>query len=217
VVGQIDLELPDCLPILGYGLFSSGPDRQRRAPAGPEDSGGGCLPLPALLARLLLAFAIEFERESELSLAISANVLRVLDEKGVRVRDLPLLTGVSKEAVGMAVGVLQKKHIAEVGPDQTGSRTRLVRLTPNGREAQDAYRQLLIVMEERWQARFGKNVILNLRESLEALASEPPAQTSPLFRGLEPYPDGWRASVPKPNTLPHYPMVLHRGGFPDGS
>jgi hypothetical protein len=35
--------------------------------------------------------------------------------------------------------------------------------------------------------------------------------------GLEPYPDGWRASVRRPETLPHFPMVMHRGGFPDGS
>ena len=40
---------------------------------------------------------------------------------------------------------------------------------------------------------------------------------SPLFAGLEPYPDGWRAAVRPPATLPHYPMVLHRGGYPDGS
>jgi len=33
--------------------------------------------LPALLSRVLLSFALECERESELSLAISANVLRV--------------------------------------------------------------------------------------------------------------------------------------------
>jgi hypothetical protein len=51
----------------------------------------------------------------------------------------------------------------------------------------------------------------------EALVGDATADSSPLFRGLEPYPDGWRASVRKPNTLPHYPMVLHRGGFPDGS
>jgi len=33
--------------------------------------------LSALLSRVLLAFAIDFERESDLSLAISANVVRV--------------------------------------------------------------------------------------------------------------------------------------------
>ncbi|MGB7741631.1 MAG: hypothetical protein WBL41_02645 [Terracidiphilus sp.] len=40
---------------------------------------------------------------------------------------------------------------------------------------------------------------------------------SPLLQGLHPYPDNWRASLPMPEVLPHFPMVLHRGGFPDGS
>jgi hypothetical protein len=39
----------------------------------------------------------------------------------------------------------------------------------------------------------------------------------PLFLALEPYPGNWRARVRPPATLPHYPMVLHRGGYPDGS
>ena len=36
-------------------------------------------------------------------------------------------------------------------------------------------------------------------------------------QGMQPYPDGWRASVRALPTLPLYPMVLHRGGYPDGS
>jgi hypothetical protein len=51
----------------------------------------------------------------------------------------------------------------------------------------------------------------------QRLVASPPAELPPLFRGLEPYPDGWRASVPRPEGLPHYPMVTHRGVFPDGS
>jgi hypothetical protein len=90
-------------------------------------------------------------------------------------------------------------------------------LTPKGRKAQDKYRQLLWAMEERWQARFGEQAIGRLGELLEQLAVGPAEQQSPLFRGLEPYPESWRASVPRPEVLPHYPMVLHRGGFPDGS
>jgi len=27
----------------------------------------------------------------------------------------------------------------------------------------------------------------------------------------------WRAKFRRPEVLPHYPMVLHRGGYPDGS
>ncbi len=173
--------------------------------------------LAALLARVLLAFAIEFERESDLSLAISANVLRVLDEKGVRVRDLPLLTGVSKEAISVAMGILRKKRMAVLETDPEGSRAKIARLTAEGREAQEAYREMLGAIEVRWRQRFGEDVVRRQRESLERLVGGGTAETSPLFGGLEPYPEGWRASVRKPQTLPHYPMVLHRGGFPDGS
>jgi hypothetical protein len=116
----------------------------------------------------------------------------------------------------MALGVLQKRGAVVAGPGPSGSRAKVVRLTPKGREAQDSYRQLLGVIDERWQARFGKQTIRTLRGLLERLAGEPGAQSSPLFLGLEPHPEGWRASVRKPATLPHYPMVLHRGGFPDG-
>ncbi len=229
LISQIDVELPDCLPILRYGLFSRehhpGDDRslgmstdhERRMLVGDGNGSTSRLTLSVLLSRVLLAFAIEFERESDVSLAISANILRVLNEQEVRVRDLPLLTGVSKEAISMAMGILQEGHLALVEPDPTGSRFKVVRLTPKGREALDAYYQLLGVLEKRWQSRFGKDNIQNLRKLLEHLVGDATAQLSPLFKGLEPYPDGWRAAVRKPDTLPHYPMVLHRGGFPDGS
>ncbi len=219
VTGRLDIELPDCLPILGYGLYSknlsdhSGSDRSRRSRL---QKTAGCmrarkdrredLPLSALLSRVLLAFAIEFERESDLSLAIAANLLRVLNEKGMPVRDLPLVTGVSKESLSMAMGVLEKKHIVIV---ESHNRAKIVRLTRKGQELQDASGALIGAIERRWQSRFGTD---NLRESLERLVND-----AELRAGLEPYPDNWRASVRKPETLPHYPMVLHRGGFPDGS
>lgn len=217
VARQFDVELPDCLPILRYELLSIAAHYERRERTGGEDRIGAQFLLPTLLSRVLLMFAIDFERESDLSLAISANILRVLDEHGVRLRDLPLLSGVSKEAISMAIGILQKKHLAVEEPDPAGSRFKIVRLTTEGKKAQVAYRQMLIAIEERWQARYGEDTIRTLREVLKRLVGEPTAELSPLFRGLESYPDGWRASVPRPDTLPHYPMVLHRGGFPDGS
>ena len=108
----------------------------------------------------------------------------------------------------MALGILQKKHVAVLEEDST-SRGKVARLTAKGRQAQDAYRKLIGAVEERWNSRFGED-IAQLRDVLTRLAGG-------LFLGLEPYPDGWRASVPQPAVLPHYPMVLHRGGFPDGS
>jgi hypothetical protein len=113
--------------------------------------------------------------------------------------------------------ILQGKYLAVVEPDPTGGRAKVARLTTKGQDATDAYRRLLGVIEAAMETRFGADSIRALREPLERLVGEPTAQGSPLFHGLEPYPDGWRAAVRRPNLLPHYPMVLHRGGFPDGS
>jgi DNA-binding MarR family transcriptional regulator len=225
---QIDLDLPDCLPILQFGLFNRAAGNfKRRAQTKRDDEITSRLSLSGFLSRVLLAFTIEFESESDLSLAICANVLRVLNEKGVRARELPALSGVSKESISMAMGILQKAKLAAVESEADAARTRRVLLTAKGQRAQDAYRKLLAAIEVRWQTHFGEKTITNLRGSLEKLAlapsvgdrsaSEPDAGQSPLFRCLEPYPGNWRAKRPSPTTLPHFPMVLHRGGFPDGS
>jgi hypothetical protein len=172
------------------------------------------LPLWALLSRALLACAIEFETETERSLAISANLLRVLTPDGVRTRDIAALAGISKEAVAMAMGVLTKNRLAAQGPDPAGGRWKVTRLMPAGTRAQRSYHDLTGAIEERWRERSGAGAVSGLRAGLEPLAV---GDAPPLLRGLEPYPDGWRARAGRPAVLPHYPMVLHRGGYPDGS
>jgi DNA-binding MarR family transcriptional regulator len=145
---------------------------------------------------------------------MSSNALRLIGQEGARVRDRPRLSGVSKEAIAMSLGRLEERGLAFVQPESAGSRVKILRLTPKGRIAQDAYHRLILDVEPRWQARFGKDVVRNLRESLERLDGDATAHHSPLFRGLEPYPNGWRAAAPRPEGLPHYPMVLHRGRLP---
>jgi DNA-binding MarR family transcriptional regulator len=199
---QIHLPLPDCLPILKHGLYSR-VETQTTSAAEPASQ-----ELPALFARILLLFAIEFERNPGLSLAISANVLRILDDEGVRVRDLPALSGVSKEAINMAMGILEKGGFAVVETDTSGRPTKITRLTPKGVKAQAAFHKRIAVLEEAWQDRYSNPTPDALRQRLASLS---------FLDGLTPYPDGWRATVPTPQTLPHYPMVLHRGGYPDGS
>lgn len=223
LASQFNNNLPECLPILGYGLFSRQqfPDMlspiAQRVPSGSMEKSAH-LPLSALLSQVLLALAVNFERGSELPLAICANILRVLDEQGIQARDLPHHSGVSKEAISMAMGTLDKRQLVVTGPDPAGGRFKVLRLTSRGREAQEEYLRRLSAIEKRWQERIDKNNSNNLRKSLEHLVGgKPAASQSPLFKGLEPYPDGWRAQLRRPDTLPHYPMILHRGGFPDGS
>jgi hypothetical protein len=69
-----------------------------------------------------------------------------------------------------------------------------------------------------------RDAVRRLREALRRLLD----QREALSHGLEPHPKGWRASkryaehtqalVADPlGRLPHHPMLLHRGGWPDGS
>jgi DNA-binding MarR family transcriptional regulator len=218
VVGQLDLDLPFYLPVVfpTQNGKAECPSADRPVIARNADD-ISTLDLSALVSRALLAFTIDFERASRISLPISANSLRVLTELGVRVRDLPRLTGVSKEANAMSVGFLARHGCVLVEPDPTARRGKLVRLTPKGLKAQEKYHRLLGVTEKGWEARFGEDGIATLREALERLVGDATADASPLLIGLEPYPDGWRASRRQTDQLPHYPMILHRGGFPDGS
>lgn len=145
-------------------------------------------PLPSLLSRVLLAFAIELEGKSEVSLAISANVLRLVGVKGIHVRDLPCLAGMSREAIAMSVTFLEKRGYAVMKPESPGSRAKVFVLTPKGRD--------------------GRNSCIQF---------DPTAQPSALFRGMELYHDGWRSSVCRPEGLPHPQWSCIAVVFPDGS
>jgi hypothetical protein len=101
-----------------------------------EESG---LPLAALLAKALFGFAIEFNRESDVPLALAANVLRVSSQEGVRVGDLPRLRGGSPETCAIGWGL---KPYVDAEPDPGGRRT-LARLTARGVQAQQTYLRLV--------------------------------------------------------------------------
>ncbi|HEY6489723.1 MAG: hypothetical protein WCC26_17195 [Terracidiphilus sp.] len=214
VAGQLDPALPCCMPILGYGLNHD--DRLTNL-SPPETAENEQRNLPELLAKVVVAFALDFERGSGLGLAIAANVLRVMYEKGVPVRDLPRRTGVSKESLKVALGFLGKRKLAAIERDPAGGPFMMARLTKTGAASQGICRALCASTEAQWQTRFGVEALEAVRGPLEELAGDGTPERSPLFRGLEPYPEGWRAKTRRPSTLPHFPMVLHRGGFPDGS
>ena len=155
VVENLDPTLPDCLPIFGYGLLTRREPRDKTK-AGPLSSAAGpapvgptgpaspsasalpacasvsALPLWALLSRTLVAFAAQYEAEPGPSLAISANIVRVLTADGVHIKDIPALGGVSRESVAMATGLLRKYGMGTEGPDPAGGRFKVIRLTPRG-------------------------------------------------------------------------------------
>jgi DNA-binding MarR family transcriptional regulator len=173
--------------------------------------------LSSLVSGVLWAFTRDLETASRMSMAIGANTLRVLRAEGVRVRDLPRLTGVSKEANAMSTGWLQRHGLVVLEPDPGAQRGKILRLTTKGRGAQRAFHDAVARTEEEWRSRPSRAALDGLRDALQTLVGSGQRATSPLSAGLEPHPDNWRAAVAPPDTLPHHPMVLHRGAYPDGS
>ena len=227
LLDHIDLDLPDGLPILHYGLFSRDPGHYKRRVQTKRDEDASRRPLSALLSCVLLAFTIEFERESDLSLAICANVVRVLNEKGVRARDLPVLSGVSKKSISMALGILQKAKLAVVESESDAGRTKLVLLTAKGQRAQDAYRKLLAAIEAR-----SPNALRSRNHQQSSRVAGELGHRSFVRKSLR--QRAWRRAVavipwpaavprqlaseaPEAHHAPHFSTVLHRGAFPDGS
>jgi DNA-binding MarR family transcriptional regulator len=214
---QFSGDFPDYLPILGYELLTSVPvlklqtSHEHRWIAPSKNT------LPALLSKILLAFATEFESESGLSLAVSANALRLAGDEGVRVQDLPRLSGVSKEATAMSLRRAQECGLGIVQSESPSSRVKVFVLTAKGKSARETYNELVWKIERKWKINFSADGVEKLREVLERMVGGPALEKSPLLEGLKPYPEGWRTSIPSPQSLPYYPMVLHRGGFPDGS
>jgi DNA-binding MarR family transcriptional regulator len=177
--------------------------------------------LTALLSAVLLSFTLDVEAEARISMAIGSNTLRVLqpciEAEPVSVRDLPRLTGVSKEANAMCAGWLARHGCVEVVPNPAANRGKVVRLTAKGRAAQSKHQRLLDSTETLWRTTYGAASLGHLVDALVPIVGDGTFAASPLAAGLEPSEGTWRASVSRPETLPHYPMVLHRGGYPDGS
>jgi hypothetical protein len=164
-------------------------------------------PLVALLGQVLTGFTIDYEQSSEASLPVGANLLRVLGSGPVRRRELPAMTGLSKEGVAMAVGYLQRSGLAAAATDHATA------LTPTGLRALEDYRTLSSRTEDQ-----------RLRDAL----GEVLAQRDALSASFVPGPGGWRGETPylaqtqrlvvdPIGALPWQPMVLHRGAWPDAN
>ena len=201
------LELPQYVPIVGGGNW-----KLADAISSGTREAESRLPLSALLSRALLAYTLEFERDSALALPLAANVVRVLEESGVPMSEVPQRGGISQEGVAIAMTALKKGGYVAV-------EEKTVRLTARGREAQERSQRLHAEVEP-WPPPLSGR----LRAALDVILDRPEL----LAVGLRPHAGGWRGTKPylaqteamldnPTGVLPHYPMVLHRGGWPDGS
>src|SRR5271170_1129455 len=184
VLNRVDLAMPEYLPILGYGLFSHILLGEMPPADVHSEAALAKMDLCTLLAKVLLAFTIEFEFDWKISLPISANVLRILSTQGTRVADLPRLSGIAKEGVAFATGWLERRDYAELEPYPKTGKGKLIRLTAKGEAAQQAYRRRLAIVDVRWHERFGEPMVSAFRESLMTLFHQKNGEQTALSEGL---------------------------------
>jgi hypothetical protein len=222
---QIDLELPQGLPLAILKLPEFGPRK-----AATEEG----LPLPVLLSRVLLAFALDFERGSQAPISLCANAIRVLSDEPTSETEIPKRTGCSEETAG--IGWQHKPYII-VERDPARGRGKFVRLSEAGIKAQHEYYRRTRDVEEKWKKRFG-SATKEVRESLTNLLKR-----GELSDGLKPPSGTTRAGAETPalgrrdigaaarqrkrdlvmqteafmrdpaGTLPHYPLWDMNRGF----
>jgi hypothetical protein len=194
--------LPRYVPVVS-------PVRRGVVPAGRADTAPA--DLAALLSRVLLEIAGEYESAARLPLGVAANALRVLGNGPLRPREVPLRAGIAKEAVAQSVSLLVRHGLGET--DGKGS-SALVWLTPRGEVALRNYHVRMARIEG--------------RRPIDGLAKELLPVVEGAAEAVRPPEDGWRAHPPYRaqtaafladplGSLPHHPLVTHRGGFPDGS
>jgi DNA-binding MarR family transcriptional regulator len=203
LAGELDAGLPDTMPIVGYGWATrrDGESERRPGPVPVAELG-----LDSLLARPLTAFALDYETTGKLSLALSANLLSALGTEPTPLRELPDATGIQREQIDNAAGYLERARLAALIPIPGAKRGKALVLTERGEEARTKAARKLARLEETWEERHG-SVLESVREALATLDVTFPEHP----------PGTWRAEAKELARLPRFPLVTHRGGFPDGA
>lgn len=151
-----------------------------------------------MLSQLLIAYTVDFDaalaevfdrrgQEAPPSLAMWANVLRFIGERGVASHELPSLSGIAKQSIKSMLDCLERHGWIEI--DAGGG----VHFTELGAAAQRVYDDAHLAVHRQWQAIFGAETLAVLQAALEDV-------TGRLGSGFPEYP------MPAP----------HRGAHPTG-
>ncbi|NYE74014.1 MarR family winged helix-turn-helix transcriptional regulator [Microlunatus parietis] len=116
----------------------------------------------ALLGGLLDALRSDFQQEAKALRQpyrrLRTSQLRLLSltpAEGMRLTDLAVRVGMTKQALGEFANVLENDGFLESVSDPTDRRVRILRPTAKGRRAVEAGNQVISAVEKRWRERLG--------------------------------------------------------------
>ena len=132
-------------------------------------------PLPTLLSRALHAFERDYDAlaandPSTPHLGVWANVLRVIPNDGLDLRELGPQAILASRAVRVVVRDLQAQGWLDLQKEANVRGKKTLRLTTAGRAAQTAGERLAADVEKRWRRRFRAKTMDDLRTALGTIA-----------------------------------------------
>jgi DNA-binding MarR family transcriptional regulator len=90
-------------------------------------------------------------------------------ERGSRLTELAERSGLTKQAVGEAVGELQRLGYLQRVPDPDDGRAKIITLTDRGRDACQTIRRLFDDVEREWAEQLGEDRVAALRDAAERI------------------------------------------------
>lgn len=191
VVAQLDLEWPHhpvtyggSDPSITGGSYRVGTEGPPRVPAHGKDwrpvvrssdrADIDTLPIDAVLAQLLCAFASDYEQERVGAIAVALMLAHAADT-WVPVGEFPAEAAVTGEGKSL----LERHGLVSLSIDPSvplreGHQGELVQPSPAGRAIRDAYRPVTDKVEQQWRTRYGMRVVDGLRSALSVLETELP-------------------------------------------
>jgi DNA-binding MarR family transcriptional regulator len=107
------------------------------------------------------------------------SVLQYPGPEGVRPSDLAARTRMTKQALNYLLGQMEQLGYLMRVEDEADQRVKRIRLTPRGREASAAMREVVLEMEAEWAQKLGPRRFAELRELLAELDGATPGGLSP--------------------------------------
>ena len=193
-------------------------------------------PLPTLLSHALIGFEQEYDaliedealtdgealaegQASAPHLGVWANVLRVIGDDGLDLRDLGTRAILAKRAVRVVVRDLEAQGWLTVEKATNVRGPKVLRLTAAGQQARASGERLAAAVEERWRRRYGAARIDGLRAALAATGDSIAVELPHYLTGYGPG-DGaitggpYLAEEPGPPRIPargeEWPVVLRQ-------
>lgn len=99
-------------------------------------------------------------------------ILQMIPPQGVRITDLAMIAGMTKQALGEFVDWLEQSGFVRSGRDPADGRVRLVTRTDRGNAAAEAASLAIAAVEREWRKEVGGDAFDTMKQALRQLGRD---------------------------------------------